>query len=339
MTRESMGRIEVNQLQELGFSEDLINEAVEREASGVLDISPPADLLERTIAQCAALFPNLDSTSQESLSWWTALGNWLSHLFFPGDSAPEPDQGLAPQWASLKATFEDVLSSGDTSRLPALVQTARAIQPSPAAMLPLHFAGALGFALEKHQRPLLILENHNLIEPRWWHTDEDFRRVRAACQWLNREVASKGIAPSARVVVLRPEVSLYSPEDLEVFRHLLQETMSDVWLLPFSRAGEYASQDIAVIGDREVFRMDRKVSTPQEAWATAELVENPGFASTMRTSLEQILDHAHEIKRGGELVVASFSIELRSREGIQSILQQVIRAPGIAGPAAHLIHR
>ena len=350
MMRESQGHIDVNRLRALGFSEELITEAAESEAAGVLNIIPPPDLFDRTIARCAALFPEPAPTPEKSASWWEDLGNWFANLFVPNSPdptpLPEPNPrwpGLEPivlasvaanapalpeskaRWAALETMFEAILASADISRLPALLQTARTLAPSRGALLPLYCASALEFAVQKHERPLLILENHNVIEPRWWETDADFRRIRTTCQWLNQRVASYGIAPSARVVVLRPEVDAYSTEDLEVLRRLLHETMSDIWFLPFSRAGDYARQDITVVGDQEVFRMTHKVESPQEAWSVTEMVENSEQAATLRTNLASLVNSAYLVKRGGRLRDFYLPTELEGPAGMRALLQRAIR--------------
>jgi len=58
--------VDAKALRDLGFPEDLIEEAVRREDRGVLAVDPPEDLVQRTIARCARLFPEAEAQVQES---------------------------------------------------------------------------------------------------------------------------------------------------------------------------------------------------------------------------------------------------------------------------------
>jgi hypothetical protein len=57
--------VDAQALRELGFPEDLIEEAVRREGRGVLAVEPPEDLVQRTIDRCARLFPEEKPTEAE----------------------------------------------------------------------------------------------------------------------------------------------------------------------------------------------------------------------------------------------------------------------------------
>lgn len=48
-------KVDASRLRELGFSEALIEEAVEREKTGLLDMESSPDLVQHTIDQCAWL--------------------------------------------------------------------------------------------------------------------------------------------------------------------------------------------------------------------------------------------------------------------------------------------
>jgi hypothetical protein len=49
--------VDAKALRNLGFPEDLIEEALRREDRGALAVEPPEDLVQRTIERCAGLFP------------------------------------------------------------------------------------------------------------------------------------------------------------------------------------------------------------------------------------------------------------------------------------------
>lgn len=58
MTPENRNkRVYADRLRQLGFSDDLIDDAIACEKTGLLDIEPSPGLVERTMAACEGLFP------------------------------------------------------------------------------------------------------------------------------------------------------------------------------------------------------------------------------------------------------------------------------------------
>jgi hypothetical protein len=66
--------VDAKALRELGFPEDLIEEALRREDRGVLAVDPPEDLVQRTIDRCARLFPETEVEGQEAEALASSLG-------------------------------------------------------------------------------------------------------------------------------------------------------------------------------------------------------------------------------------------------------------------------
>ncbi|HEY7424244.1 MAG TPA: hypothetical protein VH682_08465 [Gemmataceae bacterium] len=293
-------RVHIDKLRELGFSEGLIEEAVERGKLDVLDIEPAPDLLQRTIETCAAQFPH-EKTAGE----------------------PDPRREVLGE---VLVAVRQLMSSLDLSSLPAVLPALRAALTA-AEGLSREYYKAIPFVLEKKQRPLLILENHNIIKPRWWWDDSVFQSIRLASQWVNKVAIQAGVARSARVVVVSPDVSSYDQADLEAIFRLLLEATSDVWWLPVTKAGVYADQDIVVIGDREVLKMNQKADSPEEVLAAMRKIDVAQEAASMRRHLEQLLPKAKPIKRYGRFEKAAFPILRHGAQGVKESLRAVIEYP------------
>lgn len=319
MPNHPTGRIDSQELKSLGFPEQLIAEAVERENSGVNAYRPPSDLLERTLAACAAKYPELTAEAERS--------------------AEQPPSSIHQVvWTALKASFEVARKTGNFD-LVAAAHLARASIEMPGA-LPLHYTAALAFALKERRRPLLILENHNLIDPKWWMEDPFFRSLRDACGEINRKVTAQGIEPTARVIVLRADEADYSEAELQTINRLLDEATSDIWFLSQNRAGSHAKHDVAIIGDQEVFLIDHKASSPQETLTAAQLTTNRDKARTARQEFRQLLVEATPIKIKGQFVAEPLTVRPHSNASLKSFLGAVIHgtysAPAL-GPGACMV--
>jgi hypothetical protein len=277
--------IDTDALRQLGFSEELIAEAVSREERGVLAIEPPADLVERTIAACAHLFPEDTGERKEA-------EDPLWAPFYPA-RPPEPD-------------------------LYALV-----------SRLSNQYMRSLGYAFASRERPLVMLDNHNLIEPTWWKRDPIFRCMRDAAGSVNSTVRNYGLDPSALVVVLRPDVRDYAKDELETIAAQVAEATSDVWWIPHDAAGPYADQDVVVLGEDSVLKIDGRAGTPLKAIAAMKTATDPTVVRQVRSDLLGYIAHATPVKVGGTLTGPLSRAELTT-DVVRSALGTVISGAGLA---------
>jgi hypothetical protein len=182
--------INADTLRTLGFREELIAEALRRQERGVLSVEPPSDLVQRTMARCAHLF-KAEREQQHASDVWRSL---VGSLTMP-EPATDPVQFF-------------------TAATTALCN---------------QYTRSLGHALTARERPLVILENHNLVRPNWWYRDPIFRCMRDAAGTVNRTVAERGVEPSAIVVMLKPRLNDYAHEEIETLVSQIRDATSDVW--------------------------------------------------------------------------------------------------------------
>lgn len=78
-------KIDELKLRELGFPESFIKEAKMREQSGLLDIEPPIDLIDRVMKKCSPLFEEHQSKRDVETNFFyrsvNKIYNYLTYYF------------------------------------------------------------------------------------------------------------------------------------------------------------------------------------------------------------------------------------------------------------------
>jgi hypothetical protein len=265
---ERQRTVDAEALRKMGFAEDMIEEALLRQRRGVMDIQPPADLVKRVIAHCARLFEAKEDAEQE------------------------PDE-FDSEWTSLVHAIG--LGRTAATSLPGSTSVDMATQ------LYGRYTRSLAYAFVHHDRPMVICENHNVVDLSWWHTDPIFRSMRAACGSVNLTARDGGLDPTALVVILRPNVQDYDHTDLQTIGKLIEEATSDVWWLPYHAAQHFANQDVVAVGDDSVLRMENKADSPLKAIAAMKSSDDPAIVKRFRTEILACTHRAAAIKVNGRL--------------------------------------
>jgi hypothetical protein len=279
-------RVNADTLKKLGFSDDLITEAIRREERGVLSVEPPPDLVQRTMSRVAHLF---EMTPQENPR---ASDTWRSIL----DSLKMPDR--EPDPVRFFAAATTVLCN--------------------------QYTRSVGHALTARERPLVILENHNLVHPNWRYSDPIFKCLRDAAGTVNRTVAERGVDPAAIVVMLKPRLIDYTPDEVDTLVSQIRDATSDLWWMKYDPASAYANADVIVIGEEALLKIDVKAASPFEAFESMKTATNPDLARRVR---QEVLGHcvakAMSIKVGGHLQ-GRLAAEPLTRKTVRDVLESVI---------------
>jgi hypothetical protein len=286
---EKPGRVDAERLRKLGFGEDLINEAVARADRGLLGIEPPPALLNRLLERARRLTPK-KAEERSADPAWKRLPAWI---YATADPATE---------TALARTYAHCVSMGT---------------------MPARYAESLKYAVQQHERPLVILENHNVIDPAWWREDRVFKQIRSACRLVNKTALELGGPRSALVVVLRSAaLSAYPAQEIEQLDQMLQESMSDIYWIAASKAGQYATKDVVVIGDECVFQIKQPVRSPAEALGMMISSETETNAQEQRRSILEVISKAAPIKSEG--VLEPSVAQAIARGGVRAALEMVL---------------
>lgn len=297
----------VDELRELGFPETVIQETAHAEERGLFRLEPSPDLVQRTIARCQALLKRVaPPPPQPELE--PAIAGFANGLF-----------AYQKAKARLATALDDMsIAMGDHADLTEFSRIAR---------LPVDFLATVNFARAKRQRPLLIVDNHNLFDPSWWDFDSGFMAIRRACRIVNAIARESGVPPVAVVMVLRPDIQGYSDKDIAAIGRVLVSASSDVWMCPYRLAGEYKNQDVIVIGEDRVLTLEAKVSSPGEALGAFQEIEDASIASAARCSIERVTDRCIQVRSNNLLIGMAQGIE--SIEGARSLIKEaIIRGTG-----------
>lgn len=307
-------RVHEEQLRKLGFSNKLIDEAVQSEALGLFDMVPSGDLVERTVERCAHLYRELAVEASASTNTATAfvdapaMPTDLSHL---AECVGSRAKAARLELTQLSRLFENIEGAEALSTFGVMEG------------LPLACMSSVEYALGERKRPFVFLENHNLVDPAWWQTDAAFRSMRVACKTVNSIVTSKGIPAAAAVVVLRPKISDYSKHDIEVLSDLVRSSTFDIWWVSYRHAGEYRDKGVMVVGDDHVFTLNEKA---EDTWhvfsATVEKVDH-SLATMHRERIESLATHAARV-RIGESLSSGMAKAINKPDRLKGFLQDVI---------------
>ncbi len=285
--------VDRERLQRLGFSQDVISTVERMDEQGFFEMKPSDDLVERTIQKCIPLLPQPESAAE-----------LLTDL---------------PSWRALRENYFTLLRDLSTSvRASSEWSEFSHVQGWQHACLT-----TLQFAQSTHERPFIMLDNHNVIEPAWWGSDTGFRSFWNASQVVNRIAAESGLPRAACFVVLRPELNDYSNIDLEAINEMIRTGNSDVWWIPYDRAGAYQGRDLIVLGGERVFELKGKPKSPVAAMDLfQERIEKRGVPG-LRTQIKILEGLGRSIRVEGELS-AEAAASVGTHSGIRHLMESVI---------------
>ena len=297
-----------SKLHELGFPRSVIEESERAEERGLFDIGPSPDLVRRTIERCRSVLARTPPAT---------------------DKAPRISAGLDTVFAELAGTviaaekaeerFETALDE-----IPALASAKVAwAELARIERLPRECLATANFARSKRQRPLVMVDNHNCINPIWWDRNSGFRAMRSACSVVNTIAHQSGAPPAAVLMVLRPGLSSYSDDDFQAIGNVLDSSTSDVWLIAYDMAGEYKEQDVIVFGNERILRLEGKPASPGDAFGAFSETENESTAITLRFSIEEAANRGIQVRSQGKFIGAAEGKQpIDAREIIRNVLLQ-----------------
>jgi hypothetical protein len=131
--------VDQEELAQLGFPQRDIDAAVNMEKLGLFRMEPSADLVERTIQRCIPLLQTVDAASQPSLTPLMDSSDILHGCMALLKDIP-PGLRASSEWSEMSL-----------------------VQGLPQACL-----STAGFARSRRDRPFLMVDNHNVVEPAWW---------------------------------------------------------------------------------------------------------------------------------------------------------------------------
>lgn len=284
--KEKRKSIDRDKLERLGFSQNVISSVERMDQLGFFELQPPDDLVDRTIEKCLPFLPTI-STSVEKPPVMMNYGALINELSVAARASAE--------WGE----FSDV-------------------QDWQYACLT-----TLEFAKATHKRPFIILDNHNVIEPAWWGHDTGFRAFWNASQVVNKIAEKSNLPRSACFVVLRPTLHDYSDNDLDTIKDMVRTGSSDVWWIPFDRAGIYQRRDLIVLGEDRVLELDVKPDSPVAAMRSFREKVEQGVARSLRDEITFLETLGKSIRVEGQLSNEAAE-SISTRRGIRHLMQSVI---------------
>jgi len=286
-------RVNSEKLARFGFSNKEIEAAENMEKAGLFEMKPSPDLVDRTIARCAAVLNQKDVVVDDVPALPAPLR--LAEGYFAAVKELSPTLLKSKEWDAL-------------SRLQELQQSCLATA---------HFVHS------RRDRPFVMLDNHNLVEPSWWSSDTGFRAFRNACRIASKVAIESGVPPAACVVVLRPRIDDYSSVDLEAIEDLLRTSLGDVWWLPYQQAGRYQTLDLIVLGEERTWELKEKARSPAEALDAFRELINQGEAKRLRHQLHDVAQTGTHILRAGHLT-ANAAAQLKRTDGVRRLMDNVM---------------
>ena len=162
--------------------------------------------------------------------------------------------------------------------------------------LPRDCLATVMFARETKLRPAVMVDNHNVINPSWWNSNSGFRAVRLAFRVVNDIARNNGVPPIAVLMVLRPKVSSYSQDELAALGELVDSATSDIWAMPYEKAGQYKTEDVIVLGKEHVLRLHGGFTRPGDAFREFHEVNNESIAHTICCAFEEATHNAVQLR-------------------------------------------
>jgi hypothetical protein len=275
----------------------------------------------------------LDRTELRDLGFPDELIDPAEHLAKRGAFNIEPPHALIEQ--TLNACMQ-VLESRDEAGMDALPgldaalvwQTLResAAELSRLGPVPAAYADGLFYLSCNPEPPLVMVENHNLVTPMLWNQQE-LTPIRAACHLVNHAARSIDRPVSRRVVVLKPDFSEYTKEEVGQIGALAREATSDVYWISQRAAGKYALKDTIVVGDLHVLSISGKPRSAHEAeqMLVRSKKEDSSQALKIRAEIEALVALAVPVKTHGAFT-SKFGTLLSGPglEGTSAAIKQVL---------------
>jgi len=225
-------------LTELGFPLDVVESAAQSVDEGLFELEPSPELVSRTVKACQAA------------------------------CLPDEAKAVRPS-RHAEAMHEEVMIAAYTLMVSELVKVA-AGKPvlASAGRLISECLATVGFVHETRKRPMMVLDNHNVVVPRWWSSDSGFLAVRDTLATVNQAAFKVHASPAAVIMVLKPAFESYEEVDFRSLCNVFNEK-SDVWLLPYERAGLYKNCGALVFaGDRCAMTLEERCETPGAAFGS-----------------------------------------------------------------------
>jgi len=285
------------ELRELGFSEKDIAAAVQMEDLELFSHEPSDDLLQKTIARCRSFLPDSKSVAEDAPDVLPRIKTIDSYLDFLRDLSPAV--GASEEWSEFSQ-----------------------VQGWQGACF-----STLKFARERRDRPFIMLDNHNVIEPGWWGTDTGFRSFWNASQVVNKIVAESGLPRAACFVILRPDPEDYSHNDLATIDEMTRDGNCDVWWIPYDRAGTYQGRDLIVLGEDRCFELRGKPESPVVAIESFREQVQPQMVWGLRNEIRFLESLGTTIRVEGKLSQEA-AASVGSDNGIQHLMKMVISRLG-----------
>jgi hypothetical protein len=298
----------IARLRELGFPKAAVEEVARAAKRHLFDIEPPPDLVARTIERCRAIRPR--AVPQPVPETWPGV--------FP------PPMPVAPSTAGVFADMttgylrltsvmaDQALTEDDRARVAAFARC---------ESLPTHCMATIDFARNRHEPPLVLVDNHNVVNPEWWDFDSGFSGMRDSFRMVNKMAVSSGAPPTTVVMVLRPDAAHYSDEEMLALGRTIKTATSDICMVPYQSAGLYRDQDILIGGEDWVFKLEGKQASPSQAFR-AFRHQGPEAAFALRNDIASVASQAFSVRTGGSLVDPS--TDLGTPGGVRALIRNVI---------------
>ena len=277
-----MSKTHEDRLRDLGFPESVIQESVLAEERGLFDMEPSLDLVQRTVERCRALLPKVATTEEKKAAAKIDSVDALILDF------------IGKVGAAQKADAQ-LLGALEALPISEAFSEARA-EFAQLERLPRDCLATAMFARETKSRPAVMVDNHNVINPSWWNSDSGFRAVRLAFRVVNDIARKNGAPPIAVLMVLRPKVSSYSQDELAALGELVNSATSDIWAMPYEKAGQYKTEDVIVLGKEHVLRLHGGFIRPGDAFRAFYEVNNKLLAHMIRCNIEEATHNAVQLR-------------------------------------------
>jgi hypothetical protein len=261
------------ELRNLGFPEEIIRESVQAEERGLFDMEPSHDLVERTIARCRDFMRVPRTAERESKA--DSVFKAIAARALAAQKA-EADLSQALRELPFSAALQDGLLGLNR--------------------LPVDWLAVASLMKQKELRPLMMVDNHNVINPSWWESDSGLRSLRSACRVVNTFAQENGTPPASVLMVLRPNLDTYTKDDFVAIGELVNSTSSDLWMITHQNAGPYQQRDVIVVGQDRVLTLQGKFANPGDAFVAFREEDDSSVAIEVRGNIEQATQEAVPIK-------------------------------------------
>ena len=163
---------------------------------------------------------------------------------------------------------------------------------------------------------MTVLDNHNVVVPRWWSSDTGFIAVRDALKTVNEAAAEVDGSPATVVMVLRPAFDSYEDVDFRSLGRAFSDA-SDIWLMPYEMAGSCKNLGALVFGNGCAMTLEGKRDTPGATFSAFQEIHGKS-AANVRADILSMTARSAAIRHHAEFGTRSNDAPLRA------VVQQVI---------------